>query len=597
MRPNIKIVPALAALASTGVCAASLNDVCTSAFARTALPSPSFYQGITIDNSSIVATAVYNTSVSAQVMFPDATFDYCNITFTYSHDGRDDKVALSYWLPAPKNFKHRFLSTGGGGYLISSGSGSLPGGVMYGAVAGTTDAGFGSLTTNFNEVYLLANGTPNYQNLYMFGYQAIHEMSVLGKEFTRLFYEMNQTKLYSYYQGKSSLHVPAKMQTDHSIGCSEGGRDGWSQIQRFADQWDGAVVGAPAFRFAFQQVQHAYSDIVEQTMNYFPPPCELEKILNETTKACDSLDGKVDGVVARTDLCKIHFDISDIIGTPYSCAAASVPMSFPSHPAWPAQNGTVSAKGVAVAEKIIEGLRDSKGRQVYLSYQPSAQFVDAFTQYNVNTSEFELWPSDFAAAFVLPFLQQANQTSFDNLTGVTYDTLKDWIYQGWQEYADTLHTTWPDLTPFHEAGGKILHYHGESDFSIPTASSVHYRESVRKVMYPHLSYNASNNALNDWYRLYLIPGAGHCDVNPYQPNGPFPQTNLAVLIDWVEKGKKPETLNSTVLQGEHLGENRQVCAWPLRPRWRGGGEMECEYDQRSVDQWQVELDAFKMPVY
>lgn len=53
-------------------------------------------------------------------------------------------------------------------------------------------------------------------------------------------------------------------------GCSEGGREGWSQGQRFADAYDGAAIGAPAFRFAFQQVQHLYSNVVEQTMDYYP---------------------------------------------------------------------------------------------------------------------------------------------------------------------------------------------------------------------------------------------------------------------------------------------------------------------------------------
>lgn len=53
-------------------------------------------------------------------------------------------------------------------------------------------------------------------------------------------------------------------------GCSEGGREGWSQGQRFGDAYDGATIGAPAFRFAFQQVQHLYSNVVEQTLNYYP---------------------------------------------------------------------------------------------------------------------------------------------------------------------------------------------------------------------------------------------------------------------------------------------------------------------------------------
>ncbi|KAK3076182.1 hypothetical protein LTS18_013696 [Coniosporium uncinatum] len=416
----------------------------------------------------------------------------------------------------------------------------------------------------------------------MFGYQAIHELSALGKDFTKNFFNMSDSKLYSYCQG-----------------CSEGGRDGWSQIQRFDDEWDGAVTGAPAFRFSQQQVQHLYSGVVEKTLDYAPPPCELEKIVNETINFCDPLDGKTDGVVARTDLCKLEFNTSSTIGMSYYCAASFGSMMGPGglSASTPAQNGTVTAKGVAVADEIINGLHDSHGRRVYLSYQPAASFVDAQTVYNASTNSWPATASGIGAEFVTRYLHLLNSSAL-SLDNVTYDSLRDWIYEGWQMYEDSLQTTWPDLTPFQTAGGKILHYHGESDNSIPTASSVHYYESVRRTMYPHLSYNASNAALGEWYRLFLIPGAAHCSVDPLQPNGPWPQTNLEVLINWVEKDVVPTTLNATHLAGDNVGENAQICAWPLRPFWTDNGTtMECRYDQRSIDTWMFHFDSFKLPVY
>jgi tannase len=120
-------------------------------------------------------------------------------------------------------------------------------------------------------------------------------------------------------------------------------------------------------------------------------------------------------------------------------------------------------------------------------------------------------------------------------------------------YADTLQTNDPDLTAFYEGGGKVPHFHGKSDPSVPTASSVYYHESVRSIMYSNMTYNDSTTALGDWYRLFLIPGAAHCGTNTAQPNGPFPQTNLAVTINWVENGVVPTTLNATYLQGIYEG--------------------------------------------
>ncbi|KAH6675148.1 feruloyl esteras-like protein B precursor [Halenospora varia] len=574
---------ALALAASTTlVHAATLSDVCTTSYVQAALPADGTFEAITINSASVTATATTDSAVTGSVMYPDAVIDYCNVTFTYSHTGLNDSVTLQYWLPSPSNFQNRYLSTGGGGYAINSGSQSLPGGIMYGAVAGATDGGFGGFNTNFDAVFLLANGTINWPSVFMFGYQAHHEMSLIGKQFTKNFFGMNSTKLYAYYQG-----------------CSEGGREGFSQVQRFADEWDGAVIGAPAMRFAHQQTQHLWSNVVEQTLGYYPPPCELAKIVNETINACDSLDGKADGVVSRTDLCELNFNINSTIGMPYYCAATAAGTNpFHSTPALPVQNGTVSAEAVAVASKILDGMHDSQGRRVYLSYQPAATFDDATTQYNNATGKWELSVSGLGAEFPARLLELQDTSTFANLDNVTYDTLKGWILQGWQMYEDTLQTTWPDLTPFQEAGGKILHYHGESDDSIPTASSVRYHESVRSIMYPNLSFNESTKAMADWYQLYLVPGAAHCATNPLQPNGPFPQTNLQVLINWVENNSTPTTLNATVLQGTDLGQNQQICAWPLRPMWTGNGTtMECQYDQASIDTWIYDFDAWKMPVY
>lgn len=589
--------------------AITLDYVCTSSYVAAHLPASGYYgdYAISVNTDSVTANPVTNYTVGPvdSPMFPAANFDYCNVTFTYSHDGRGDAVLLTFWLPTPDAFQNRYLATGGGGYAINSRLGSLPGGVMYGAVASQTDGGFGEYQTNALSTFLVQNGTIDWQNVYMFGYQAIREQSLLGREFSRLFFNLTETdKLYKYYQVSRtkaltrericlvSAHISDQMNLQ---GCSEGGREGWSQAQRFEDAYDGAVIGAPAFRFAFQQVQHLYSNVVEQTMGYFPPPCELEKIMNETIAACDPLDGKADGVVSRTDLCTANYNINATLGLPYSCAAAP---ATPFSPATPAQNGTVSAQGIALAQKILEGLHDDDGKRAYFSYTPSSTFTDAQTVYNDQTGEWEGTVTSLGGSFVQVLLNLEEGDNLANLDNVTYSTLRDWIWKGWNRYNDVLMTNWPDISPLKNSGAKILHYHGESDFSIPTASSVRYYESVRSILNPGATYNESIEAMNDFYKLFLVPGGAHCNYNPYEPNGPWPQTNLAVLIDWVENGKEPLTLNATVLQGENLGQSQQICAWPLRPLWANNGtSLECVYDQSSIDSWQYDLDAFAMPVY
>ncbi|KAJ5925763.1 tannase [Penicillium verhagenii] len=550
----------------------SLTDVCTVAHVKASLPDDVLL-GVEFRPTTVTAAPVYNYNDTGSPSFPDSVVSFCNVTFAYTHEGKNDQVLVNYFLPTPSAFQNRYVSQGGGALDIYSGVASIAGGIQYGAVNGGTDGGFGSFSASFDEVALLANGTVNLDIVNNFGYQSHYELGVIGRAFTRLFYGMSENKkLYSYFQA-----------------CSEGGREAFSQLQRYGDLWDGASVGAPAFRYSFQQVQHLFSNIVEKTIGYNPPPCEMSTIINATINYCDGLDGKKDGVVARTDLCKLEFNLDTLIGKSYECAASGNA---------PLQKGKVTAKGVEVAQGIINGLHDSKGHRVYISYQPTADFHDAQTSYNSETGEWDISIVGLGGQYVTQLLQNLDIENLPNLDNVTYDTLKDWMVEGMQRYQDSLQVNWPDLTPFHSSGGKLIHFHGESDSSVPTASSVRYWESVRKTMYPSLSNDASTAAIKDWYKLFLVPGAAHCDWNTEQPNGAWPQTGLATIIEWVENDVEPVTLNGTVGGGDNVGDTVEICAWPLRPLWIDNEkQLECKYDQASIDTWLYDLDAVPVPVY
>ncbi len=337
----------------------------------------------------------------------------------------------------------------------------------------------------------------------------------------------------------------------------------------------------------------------------------MDKIVNLTIAACDALDGRSDGVVSRTDLCKLNFNLNSTIGESYYCAASSssslgfgfgqrkrqADNSTTSSSTIPAQNGTVSAEGVAVAQQILDGLFDSEGRRGYLSWSYASSFEDASTTYDSTTDSFGLTITSTGGEFVAKFVELVDADNLSSLDNVTYDTLIDWMQYAMVSYLDTLQTTLPDLTPYQSSGGKVIHYHGENDDSVPTASSVHYYDSVRSIMYPNMTYNESITALNDWYRLFLVPGAAHCSTNTLQP-GPYPADNMATIIAWVENSVEPATLNATVASGTYAGEVQGLCSWPLRPMWSGNSSaFDCEYDQASIDSWTYTFDAFKLPVY
>ncbi|CAK7242203.1 MAG: hypothetical protein STHCBS139747_003683 [Sporothrix thermara] len=563
----------------------SLASVCTKTYVQQALPVDAL-DGVVISTDSLTVNAVYNASYSGSDFFPDiASFDYCNVTFSYTHPGRTNTIVVWYWLPAPANFQNRYLSTGGGGYSITSQDTSLPGGIAYGASAGTTDGGFGGFNAQVTDKVLLGNGTLSDEAVYSFGYRSIHELTVLGKQLTRNFFGMgtNDT-LYSYYQA-----------------CSEGGREGWSQVQRFPDLFDGVIIGAPAMRYSFQQLQHLWASVVESYYGIFPKPCALTAIADAVTTLCDDLDGRSDGMISRSDLCMAAIDWDALVGLNYSCAATPASTNpYNPQPAAPAQSGLVTADDVFIANLTWNGPTTLDGRRTYVSWQPGAGFSDADTTYDDATGNWTYVLQSYGLLFAEMFIRELDvTTTIPDFDAWTPDTLRDMIYVGWQKFEDVLQTTWPDLSAFRDAGGKVLHFHGEADGSVPPASSVRYFESVRKTMYPTLGYNESLAELNDFYRFFLVEGAGHC--TPGACETPFPQTNLPVMINWVERGIEPATLNATIISScaADAGANAQICQWPLRPVYSNNGTSKaCEFpSDEALASWTYDLDAFPITVY
>ena len=327
--------------------------------------------------------------------------------------------------------------------------------------------------------------------------------------------------------------------------------------------------------------------------SHYPSACELNTIVDLMIASCDPLDGRTDGVISRSDLCLAAFDASSTIGTPYNCPSSyNTGANGALQVGWvPDTNGTISAETAEVVTAFLQGLHDSQGRRAYLSYQPGAGFGDAQVEYDNATQSYQMVPSSLGGEWVGKFLMLRDEETLPNLDNVTVDTLVEWMAWGMDRYYDSLQTTQPDLSKFRDAGSKVIHFHGEQDSSIPTASSVHYWDSVRRIMYPGMGYNESAAAVDDFYRLFLIPGAAHCSLNDMQPNGTWPQTTLQTLISWVEDGVAPDTLSST-------GSINTLCRYPLRPLWTNNGtDFECVYSQESIDSFTYTFDAFLTPIF
>lgn len=270
---------ATAAAMAVAANAASLAELCTVSNVQASLPSNGTLLGIELLPGTVTASALYNATLESSGMGASttdgATYSYCNVTVSYTHTGKGDAVPLRFAFPDPSSFANRFYLAGGGGFSLQS---VATGGLPYDAASGATSAGYDAFDQSYDEAVLYGNGTINWDATYAFAYTALGELTKIGKPLTQAFYGLNDTKVYTYFEG-----------------CSDGGREAMSQVQRWGEEYDGVVAGAPAFRFAQQQVLHVYPATINVINDYYPPPCALAKIVNATIAACDPLDGRTDG--------------------------------------------------------------------------------------------------------------------------------------------------------------------------------------------------------------------------------------------------------------------------------------------------------------
>ncbi|KAK9783725.1 putative Tannase [Seiridium cardinale] len=124
------------------------------------------------------------------------------------------------------------------------------------------------------------------------------------------------------------------------------------------------------------------------------------------------------------------------------------------------------------------------------------------------------------------------------------------------------------LEDIRDYGGKIIHYHVEFNNSIPAGSSVIYQDIVRQAIYPDLSVTDGYAQINEFYRFYMVPGAGHCGRSQSRPNGPFPSVIFGRVINSGENGDAPDQLPAVTTSGVSEG----LCLWPTGPLWSEGSD-------------------------
>jgi feruloyl esterase len=137
----------------------------------------------------------------------------------------------------------------------------------------------------------------------------------------------------------------------------------------------------------------------------------------------------------------------------------------------------------------------------------------------------------------------------------------------------------PDLRRFKSAGGKLLMFHGWDDTGISPLRSIDYYETVERTM-------GGRAATQDFMRLFLLPGVGHCSGGA----GADTVDYLDYVQAWAENGQSPDTLIAFHLSTPPNIINmyftapefpvdptkvvftRPIYPYPLQARYKGTGD-------------------------
>ncbi|KAJ6509589.1 tannase and feruloyl esterase [Mycena vulgaris] len=346
------------------------------------------------------------------------------------------------------------------------------------------------------------------------GHQFLHHPEVINDfAFRAVHVEVLIGKqIVSHYYGPT-----AKIEKSYYLGCSTCGRQGTMEALRFPEDFDGIVAGAPATDYNHAA---AWAGILTRYIGApfdpaAPPPQSLLPALWAVVSA--EILRQCDALDGVVDGIITEPDACDFRPEAIQCTASS-------------SNNTscLTAPQVETVKKIFTPLFGSDGQLVYPRYSPGGE-ADPLFQAALSTGDFFIVASPAWT------------------TGIaTFDG---------------------DLSAFRNGGGKFLTYHGRRDPIIPSTNS--------KRVYDLISHTLSLPLLDDFYRLFLIPGMGHCSGGLGAPSlgqsGGLNVVNdtshniLLALVDWVERGVAPDTI---VGSGEN-GTTRTHCRYPMRSVFNG----------------------------
>jgi hypothetical protein len=364
----------------------------------------------------------------------------------------DSYIRFEVWMPA-SGWNGKYRGVGNGGFAGAIDFNSMGNNVRRGYATAGTDTGHEGEAADGSWAY------KHPEKVVDFGYRALHLTTVNAKGLIKAFYE--NAPQHSYFDS-----------------CSDGGREGLMEVQRFPEDFDGVLAGAPANNWthmvagAVDVLKTLYGDPAA-----YIPSVKLPAITAAVRRACDAQDGVKDGIVS--DPTKCHFDPNVLL-----CHG-------------PESRTCLTAPQIIALKKIYSGPRNSKGEPIFLGLMPGGE---------EGPGAWGSWvtgPGPGAGAvpgYVENFLRY--MVFEDPAWSVLKGNVDEAVRASDAKTGSILNATDPDLRRFRTRGGKLIIYHGWNDPAISPLNSVNYLNSVIGKM--------GVDQTGQFMRLYMAPGVGHC---------------------------------------------------------------------------------------
>jgi feruloyl esterase len=485
-------------------------------------------QALAPDATTLTAVSL----VAATTTLPE----YCRVDGYVTTPGEpgepDNQVNFRLGLPTAWNHKFYFQGCGGRcGSLVA-----LDAGLMRSYAAATTDTGHQAAVTDSTWAYHARTQEIDY------GHRGVHVTTVAAKLLTHAYY------------GEPLRHA-------YFSGCSNGGRQALIEAQRYPDDFDGIIGGAPGFgnKGNLNSIWRYQTLLADR--DHYLPASKLPLLAEAVLADCDAKDGLVDGLIGDPRRCT--FDPASL-----QCRAGDAP-------------DCLTAGQVETVRKIYAGPTTSAGTQLHPGFPMGHEDGPGGWQlWIVGTNPdhvVELADGTLAFTGTSP-LTGDPPLGFAFLDdGLKYLAFEvddpDYSYRDFDLDTDPplldfmdqiLGASNPDLSRFNAYGGKLLLYHGWNDPATTGAyRTIQYYEEVVKAV-------GGTRQTDAFLRLFLAPGMHHCSGGP----GPNMFDTLTALESWVEDGVAPTRLIASHSTGGVVDRTRPLCPYPQEARYIGSGSID-----------------------